>query len=240
VKPIRGPRNIDSPPYYVGPSRLLQKVNDLGGPNPHGHRIHRRILNDAIRINHKHCRLGDPAVLPRIEDVPVTHNLPFRIAQNRERQRKLFAQGFGNFRWIHRHSHQARTRRLESEVVVAIIRQLAKAERSPTAAIEEQDQSPARNKNGKTLRGPRRIGEFELSSNFAANRKSGHQRHSTAMANWPDIRETDGKAAPAGRPSPFIPFLIVILTHHNLAECACEIVLRSRREEKLIGRAVFS
>src|SRR5512146_67865 len=69
----------------------------------------------------------------------------FHIAKNRKRQRQLSPQRLRFIGCIDRNSYYARARRTDFRVVLSVIRQLAEAERSPIAAIEEQHQAPVRN-----------------------------------------------------------------------------------------------
>lgn len=113
--------------------------------NAHGYGVHRNVAHGKVAANDENCGFGDPSLFAPVIDIPVLNDASFRIAQNGEWQTELATQGFGSFRRIHRDAGKGRAGRTDFLVMLAIIRQLAEAERSPRAAIEDEYQGVRRN-----------------------------------------------------------------------------------------------
>ncbi len=135
--PVRQWRDENSAPNRRRFSGRLQQANDLGRRDPPHNRVHRSVTHDPVLIDNEDCRLSDTAFLACIADIPILDDAPLRIAQNRKRQRKLSTHALGRCRRIYRDGYYACGRRPDFRVVVSVVRQLAEAERSPIAAIEE-------------------------------------------------------------------------------------------------------
>ena len=100
----------------------------------------------SIASDHEHRRFSDAASLPRIINVPLFHEATFGIAQNWKWEPQFVPQRLGPLRRIDGNGCNLRPSGADLFVVVAVIRQLAKAERSPISAIENQHQRIPREK----------------------------------------------------------------------------------------------
>jgi hypothetical protein len=82
--------------------------------------------------------------------------------------------------------------------MVPVIRQLAEAERSPIAAIEEQYKGAARVQLRQAASSPGRIGQFEVRCKFARGWQLWHGVHYTPSTPWRRAKESHAMIAAAG------------------------------------------
>jgi len=92
-----------------------------------------------VSTDDKKGRVGDSSFLARIVDIPGLDDASPRIAQDRKWQGQLLPQCFGSVGSIDGGGDSGSTGRADFVEMLAVIRQLANAERSPTAAVKEQD-----------------------------------------------------------------------------------------------------
>jgi len=138
-------------------SFLSEQAHDLRSRHPRRNFIHRNAANYAPGIQNEHRGLRDAALFARIVDAPLAHHRPLRITQNRERQSQLVAHSLRFFRRVHGNGDQLCARRANRRILLAIVRQLAEAERSPVATIKKQHQRTRRAKFRELPRRPGRI-----------------------------------------------------------------------------------
>jgi len=112
------------------------------------------------------------------------HDAPLHIRQNWEGQVQFLAHRFGFVGRVNRDRRDARARRANFTVVVAVIRQLAEAEGSPVTAKENKDDGPLQNELRQTAQGARRIGQLEVGCDFSHVWQFGgqHGRHFIGFA----------------------------------------------------------
>jgi hypothetical protein len=137
AKPLVPSGDVNSASNRLWFSHGLQYADHFRCRYTSGHGVHGTVPHRALRIHEKDRRLGDAALLPWVVEIPGFDDAPLRIAQNRERQGQLEPQCLRLFRCIHRDRDEARPRRTDFLVVLAVVHQLAEAEGSPMAAIEE-------------------------------------------------------------------------------------------------------
>jgi hypothetical protein len=119
---------------------------------------------------------GNPALLFRVEATPGADDLAARIAKDRERQAQLAAKGFGARRVVHRDGEDAGARGAYRAMELAILRQLAKAERSPVAAEKEKHLGALTREDGQTAAPAGRIGQLEIGRDLAHRGRLGPRR----------------------------------------------------------------
>ncbi len=147
-KPTNGAVELpDMRDVCLAPSRRPfarpQNANYFRRRYARGHAVNLGVAHHAIASDHEYSRLGDAALLPRIINVPLFYEAAFGIAQNWKREPQFAPQGLGSLRRINGNGREVRPGGADLFVVVAVIRQLAKAERSPVSAIENQHQRTA-------------------------------------------------------------------------------------------------
>jgi hypothetical protein len=104
------------------------------------------ILDGPITmIDDEERRLGDASPLLRIVDAPILDHPPLGITQDRKGQPQLAPQSFRFFWRIDGYSHHVGPGRADFRVMIAVIRQLAETEWSPSSAIEKKHQAASRN-----------------------------------------------------------------------------------------------
>jgi hypothetical protein len=122
-----------------------ENANDFARWNPRRDVIYFGMLDGPIAIDDEHYRLGNAALFLGIINTPFLNHPPFCIAQNRKGELQLAPHCFG-FDWrIDAHGHNVGPGRAYFLVMIAVIRQLAKTEWSPIAAIEDKRQTASRN-----------------------------------------------------------------------------------------------
>src|SRR5487761_233515 len=104
-----------------------------------GRHVDRAVAHDAAAIDNENRRAGYPAFLFRVVNIPLLHDEAFPVRQNWKWEAQFAAHGFGFFRRVDRDSGDVCTRSANFIVMVAIVRQLAEAERSPMPAKEDED-----------------------------------------------------------------------------------------------------
>ena len=126
-------------------SSTAENANDFARRNPCRDVIYFGILDGPIAIDDEYYRLGNATLLLGIINTPILDHPPLGIAQNGKGQPQLAADCFG-FDWrIDAHGHNVGPGRADFLVMIAVIRQLAKTEWSPIAAIEDKRQAASRN-----------------------------------------------------------------------------------------------
>ncbi len=105
--------------------------------------FYRDHLQAQIAINYKDRRHRDSAFLPGIEHAPTRDHLALGVRQDLKRQRQLASNRGGAIRRVDGHRHHLRAGGTEGGIERGIVRQLAKAEWSPMAAVKHGDKHAA-------------------------------------------------------------------------------------------------
>jgi hypothetical protein len=134
------------------------------------HAVDRGETHAPLAVEHERGRHGDAPLLERVEQIPVAHHLPLDVAPNWEGHAQRPPQMLGALRLIHRQGGDAISRPQKGVRTVAIIRQLADAEGSPVAAVENQD---ARSQGRQAALLARRIREHDL-GRYITNARCAH------------------------------------------------------------------
>jgi hypothetical protein len=116
----------------------LQKSDDFWRNYAARYAVHRCVANSAVGTDDEHGRFCNTAPLAGVVDVPFPNHAACCIAQDHERQPQVPPHRFGGLRRINRHGGKISAGGPDFVIVVAVIRQLAEAEGSPVAAIEEE------------------------------------------------------------------------------------------------------
>lgn len=151
-----------------GRAAAAKELEECGRAHAIEFTVHRADQHAAVAIQNEHGRLGNPAFFLAIDDAPGLDHFAPRVAQDRERQIVLPADGFGPPGFVHGESGKIKARIVEGPGVVAILRQLAEAHRSPMTAVENQDARALGHELRERARLARRIGQSEVGSNFTA------------------------------------------------------------------------
>jgi hypothetical protein len=138
-------RDVNPAPSRLPSRNGAQKAENLRCRHARDDVIYFRVAHGAIAVDDEDGRLRDAALLPRVVDIPLLNDAPFGVAQNRKREPQLAPHCFRFRGRIDGYGRDAGPGRGDFCVVVAVIRQLAEAKRSPIAAIEEQHERPVRN-----------------------------------------------------------------------------------------------
>jgi len=138
AEPIGRPGNVSFPPDLAIRICGLQQGEYFGSRNACGDGIYRGEAHRAIPVDQKSRGLGNSVLFPRIVDVPLDDHSPPGVAQDGEGKIQIATHGPRFFLGVHRHGSDTGAGRADRGVVVAVVRQLAKAEGSPIAAIEQQ------------------------------------------------------------------------------------------------------
>lgn len=125
------------------------------------------IAHPAVAIDDENGRPSDAALFFRVVNVPLLHDAPLRITQDRKWQVQLLAHRFGFPGRVNRDCRDARTCRANFAVVLTVIRQLAETEGSPVTAKENKDDGTLQNELRQAPQGARRIGQLELGRNLS-------------------------------------------------------------------------
>lgn len=166
-----------------------EQAHDLRSRDARSNFIHRNAADHAPGIQNEHRRFRDAAFFARVVDAPLAHHLPLRVAQNCKRQSQPIAHRLRFFRGVHRNGDQLCARRANRRILLAIVRQLAEAERSPVATIKKQHQRTRRAKFRESPRRPGRIRQLKIRSRLArlrrhvANRRCGTS-HGYILNEW--------------------------------------------------------
>jgi hypothetical protein len=158
---------MDSASHRLPFGGILQQGNNFGRRHTSYYGVYRCVTYCMAGVDNEDGWLGDPAFHSWIVNAPVLNDSTFCIAQNWKRQREICTQGFRFGGCIHRNSYDARARGLDFQVVLPIVRQLAEAESSPIAAIEEQDQTTVRDQLRQAAWHLRRVWQFEFPCKLA-------------------------------------------------------------------------
>ena len=165
--PIGKLRDVEFASNRLRPSGILYQGNNLGRWHALHNCVHRSKTYHPAGVKNEDGWLGDAAFLAGVVDAPLPNHATVGIAQDRKRQREVNPQRLRFVRSIHRHGHYACARRPDFQVVLSVVRQLAEAESSPIAAIEEQHQAAVRDQLRQPPRHSRRVWQFEFLCKFA-------------------------------------------------------------------------
>ena len=132
------------------------------------------VSDHLARVDDEDGRLSNAASLGGVVEIPGLDDSAFGVAQHWKRQREVKTQGFGLGGWVYRDSRYVCAGGLDLRVMVAVVRQLAEAESSPVAAIEEEDQGALGEQCRQVPRDASGIGELEIRSTFAGDGSRGH------------------------------------------------------------------
>jgi len=146
IKQVADPANPIGQPWNVGPSagrpalsRRLQHQDHFGCRHARNDAIDCCVAHRPISLDDKGRRLRNSTLLPRIIDVPLLNDTALRIAQDREGKIQVTLQRLRYFRGIYGDRDNSGPGRADLLVVIAVVHQLAEAEWSPRATVEEQD-----------------------------------------------------------------------------------------------------
>jgi hypothetical protein len=146
---------------------LRELAKNLAGGNAGGDLVDGGEAHPAVRRENEDRRFRDPSFFARIVYVPLAHDVASRIRQNWKGKTKVVAHGLRLFGRVDRNGYQGRAGGTQRRIEVAIFRQLAKAERSPVASIEENDERSGSRKPRQALRSSRGIGKVEIRRDLA-------------------------------------------------------------------------
>jgi hypothetical protein len=142
--------------------RQPKHAHQLRSRHPDGDSVDCRITYSAVMRDKKDRGFGDTASLAWVQDAPSPDKPPFCVAKNWKRQVELPPDGFGFCRFIDRDGRYACAGSVESVVIIAVLRQLAEAERSSVATVEQQHSDAWRNKFGQPPRDTPRVSQLEI------------------------------------------------------------------------------
>jgi hypothetical protein len=97
--------------------------------------------------------------------VPFPDDAACRVAQDHERQPQVPAHRLGRLGRIDRHRHDISAGGPDFAIAVAVVRQLAEAEGSPMAAVEQEYQRASGDERRQALRRSRRVRQLEVRYN---------------------------------------------------------------------------
>jgi hypothetical protein len=118
----------------------LKDSHDFRGGDPRSNFVNGRVTHGAVAIDDENGRFRDAAFFAGVVNAPLLHHAPFRVAQNRKRQVKLLPYRL-RFLWrIDGNGNEVRAGRANFFIVLPVFRQLAEAERSPVAAIKQENE----------------------------------------------------------------------------------------------------
>jgi hypothetical protein len=138
------------------PAHERQYIVGRGAPH---HAVDGAKQHAPLAVNRERSRHSDAPFFVSVQQIPLAHHLPFHVAPNWKAHAQRLPQMLSALRLIHRQSDDAISRTQKCVRSVAIIRQLADAERSPLAAVENQD---ARSQRRQTAFLARRIWQHNL------------------------------------------------------------------------------
>jgi hypothetical protein len=125
---------------------------------------------------------GNPAHFLGVEAAPGADHFAARIAKQEKGQAQVAAEGFGALGGVHGNGEHGSARGADRVVEFAILRQLAKAERSPVAAEKEQNLGALVREFAETAAPARRIGKLEIGRDFAHRGRLDLNRPACRMA----------------------------------------------------------
>jgi len=135
---IGGRWNVDSAARRGRCPEIPENANDLSRRHAHGDAVQRYEVRGKVAADDKGGGFRDPSLLACVVDISGFNDLSSRVAQDGERQVHLATQRFGYLWRVHRNSDKGRAGRADFFIMIAEIRQLAEAERSPGTAIEDE------------------------------------------------------------------------------------------------------
>lgn len=136
----KAPRLGGHPIRLAALVQRLRELQDLIDGGSLEHVIDRRESHPQIAVEDESRRHRDPAGFVRIEDAVCPHHFSRRVAKNRKLETHFRAHRSGPVAHIDRQHRDLGACVLEELVSLRIIRQLAEAERSPMAAVEDEYQ----------------------------------------------------------------------------------------------------
>ena len=122
----------------------LENAHDLRRRHAYGDGVQRYKASGKVAANDEGGRFRNPALLACVIDVPGLNGLSFCVAQDGERQTYLATQSFGYFRRVNRNGDKGRAGCADFFIMIAKVRQLAEAERSPRPTIEDEHHGATR------------------------------------------------------------------------------------------------
>ncbi len=138
AEPLAQSRYVRPPANLLARSHGLQHEQHFRRRHARSDPIDRRITHRPISLNDKGRRLRNATLLPPVIYVPLLDDAAVRIAQYWERQIQFAPQCLRCLLNIYGDSGQAGPGRADFLVMIPVVRQLAEAEWSPRATIEEQ------------------------------------------------------------------------------------------------------
>jgi hypothetical protein len=144
-----------------------QNRKNFGCGHAARHCVDGRVSDHTARVDDENRRFRNAASLSCIQQVPFSNDVALAVAQDGKWQGELRAQSFGFRGRIDGNGGYACACRPNLSVMIAIVRQLAVAKRSPPAAIEQQHQRPVRCQIRKTLPRSCRIPQAKIGRRFA-------------------------------------------------------------------------
>jgi hypothetical protein len=125
------------------------------------------VAHGAVTIDDENGWSCDAALFACVVNIPLLHDTAFRVTQDWKWQPQLLAHCFGFFEPVDRDGSDARARRANFAVLLAVIRQLAEAEGSPVPAKEDKHHWTLRDQVRQSVRGSNRIRQLELRRDFS-------------------------------------------------------------------------
>jgi len=117
-----------------------EQGDDLTGGNARRDLIYRDVAHYPAGIENEYGRFRYASLFRSVIDAPFPGHAAMRVAQDREIEVKFITDSLGFFRVIDGNGGEIRASRANGQLLVAIVRQLAKAEGSPMPAVENQHQ----------------------------------------------------------------------------------------------------
>jgi hypothetical protein len=167
----------------------LKNAQDVGSGDTCDGGINGSVEDCSIATEDEDGRYGDPTLFAGIVDAPLLDHAFAGVAENREGQAKVVAQGCRLGGRIDGNGNYVRAGRADFIVVCGIVRQLAEAEGSPIAAVKEEDERILRDEFGKASRLSRGIGQFKVGGCRSRFWRFG-ERH-REFDSWPVAKESD-------------------------------------------------
>ena len=137
------------------------------------------IAHPAVAIDDENGRPSDAALFFRVVNVPLLHDAPLRITQDRKWQVQLLAHRFGFPGRVNRDCRDVRTCRANFAVVLTVIRQLAETEGSPVTAKENKDDGTLRSQIRQPPQRADGVRQLEVGRDFSGVGQFGAQHGDT-------------------------------------------------------------
>ncbi|MGC1106595.1 MAG: hypothetical protein WA876_08660 [Candidatus Acidiferrales bacterium] len=121
----------------------LKNSHDFRGWYARSDSVNGGVSHGAVAIKDENGWLRNAASFPCVVDIPLLYHVSFRVAQNRKRQVKFLPYRIRLLLLIDGNGNEVRAGRANFFIMLPVFRQLAKAERSPVAAIKQENERTA-------------------------------------------------------------------------------------------------